>query len=750
MKKRLIFIWIAIVVLLSLSTLVTISVANNLKPEIMSASSYASTFKEWTVHFPEEMDPHSFTAANVSVVDENGKTIAAAMVWNETNTILTIKAPENGYNANEKYSINISENVQTKNGKHLSNPFSHSFVAVSDLQRIENHEQLLTLMKERTETTDKSFRLFDVQEESSDMSLTTSDSAVGEGSNGFSGTNNQVSGIDEGNTIKTDGEFIYFSRDNDIIIVSSQEPNSQVIGKIEEDNFHTMEIYLKDNLLISLGYSYETLREMEQSSDSDEAEGLDIEIYPPISQNLSARIYDLSDKTKPVKIREVSIEGDLTASRLFGNHLYLIANQYPHYRIMEDSEMDMRPFKKDTAKSESGESVSYEDMYFFPDSSDTNYLILASIDLTDMEKEADIKTYLGASNHVYMSPNHLYLAMNKYNEASSHSTNSTNGSAEIMIAEPMEVDTEIFQFHIDNGNIEYHKSVIVNGSLINQFAMDERNETFRVATTKGGMWNSDVPSTNNLYTYDLDLHPLGSVENLAEGEQIFSVRFMDNVAYMVTFEQIDPLFVIDLEDPEKPTVLGELKIPGFSNYLHPLDENHVIGFGQNTKLIQNGNRTEPQVRTDGLKISLFDVSDPANPVEKDNEIIGRAGSYSELNYNHKVLFKHPDSNLFGFPAVLYETKIVTQGDATYEDQSFVYEGAFLYDITTENGINLYDTISHQPTSQQDYPDFESEIKRIVSIGDSIYTFSNNQYSIYNLDSNSIVKTVDLPPQKHRY
>lgn len=354
-------------------------------------------------------------------------------------------------------------------------------------------------------------------------------------------------------------------------------------------------------------------------------------------------------------------------------------------------------------------------------------------------------SYLGASNEIYMSKDHLYIAVNKYKD----SEKETKDEAEISIAGPQSENTEIIQFNIDEGTFKYNASTVVNGTLINQFAMDESNDTFRVATTKGDMWQDKEPSTNNLYTFDINLNPLGSVEGLAEGEQIYSVRFMQDVAYMVTFKQMDPLFVIDLKDPKHPEVLGELKIPGFSNYLHPLDDNHVIGFGQHTKLIKNKGSKEPQVRQDGLKISLFDVSDPAHPKEKYSKVIGQGGSYTELNHNHKVLFKHPNKNLFGFPATLFESKVVHQGDATYEDQSFVYQGAFLYNITPEKGISLVDTITHQP-SKIDYPEWESDIKRVVSVDDIIYTFSNDLMKVYNINEKSVKQTVELPKQSGLY
>lgn len=735
MNKRITFISVISIILISVIAYTLLS--NKTTAEIPSASGYAPTFKDWTVHFSEEMDPTTFSNDTVSVMNGNNQQVSITLNWNIANTELTITPPANGYMIGESYDIRISNHVKTASGERLSKAFTHSFETVADLPKIEDSNQLVTLLKERTKQTGKT--LFANESVSMESSNVDAEKSSSEDTAGTSETNVQVAGIDEGDIIKTDGEFIYFARDSDIIITTTDKKKSKVISEIREKDFQPTELYIHNDYLISIGYSFHTIRE---ELDGESKENADIAIYPFHTNQTTAYIYDISNQHNPKKVREVTIEGSLTSSRMTDDHLYLIANEYPPMQLMESKQPEIRPFVKDTAKSEKGKAIDFDNMYFFPDSDDPNYLLLASINLNDLKKEAKVESYLGASDDMYMSKQHLYIAVNKYDEKEKQSSDK---SAEISIARPGSANTEIIQFNIDKGDFNYNASTIINGTLINQFAMDESNDTFRVATTKGNMWEEDEPSTNNLYTFDTNLNPLGSVEGLADGERIYSVRFMEDVAYMVTFKQMDPLFVIDLKDPKNPTVSGELKIPGFSNYLHPLDENHVIGFGQNTKVVKNKGSKEPQVRQDGLKISLFDVSDPANPKEKYSEIIGQGGSYTELNNNHKALFKHPDKNLFGFPATLFESKIVHQGDAIYEDQSFVYEGAFLYNITPEKGIKLVDTITHQP-NKIDYPEWESEVKRIVSVDDMIYTLSNDQMKVYHIKDRNILQTIELPKQ----
>lgn len=743
MKKRIGL--ISLVGILGIGLVVFFMFTNRITAEIPAASSYVPTFKDWTVHFSEPMNPDTFTAENVVVENTRGEPVSAVLEWNSTFTVLTLEAPEEGYTINEAYTITISNTVETASGKNLSRELSHNFTAVAKLQNIEDQDQLVTLLKERMETAGDEVAIRTEVAESSDAGA--EDTATSNeifSNNDSSTTNVQVAGIDEADIIKSDGDAIYFVRDGDIVITSAMKENSEVLSQIKLTDYYPSEIFLQDNLLITIGTKQEPIREIkEPKKNNGETTDLENRIYEPMySSQTTIYIYDVANPREPKQIREVSHEGYYSTARILDGYLYLIANEHPPFRILEQEDAEVRPYIKDTAVSDASKPVDFEDMYFFPESNEEQFLILTSIDLADMEKEATIETYLGASDQIYMSENNLYVAVNKYKELDGSESRSS-GEADIMIWQPQNVDTEITQFKIDNGSLTYNTSTVVNGTLINQFAMDERNDTFRVATTKDNWEDEEQASTNNLYTFDLNLKPLGSVEGLAEGERIFSVRFMKNVAYMVTFEQVDPLFVIDLSNPSKPTVLGELKIPGFSNYLHPLDEDHVIGFGQDTKLVEEEGIEEPIVRTEGLKISVFDVSDPTNPVEKYSEVIGQGGSYSEILYNHKALFKHPTNNLFGFPAVLSETKLVNKGDISYEEYNYNFEGALLYEISAEDGIELRDTVTHQGEIKE-YPEWTSEVKRMVSVDDTLYTFSLDQMKVYDLAGKKVVGEVELP------
>lgn len=717
--------------------------------EIPSSTSYVSTQKDFTVHFTKPMDPDTFTNETVIVKKKNGKRVATDLEWNDSYTVLIIRAPKSGYSIDEKYTITISENVKTASGKNLSKRFSYDFTAVAELTQIKDKKQLVSLLKDQIKKDQQiGVELFDSKKESAgsdtEMDTASSEESTND-SGGTSSTNVQVAGVDEADIIKTNGKSIFFVRDGDIIITSANKENSKVLGMIKTNGFSPKEIYLYNDLLIAIGEKAEPLRETPDPKDTQDSSTKGIGIPEPIYYSQTAiNIYDIKNPKEPTKLREVSVEGYYSNSRILDGYLYLMANEIPPYHILETREdIEIRPYIKDSTLSEESKPVDFENMYFFPESNDEQFLILTSIDLNNMEKEAHIETYLGASDQIYMSQKNLYIAVNKYKEVEKSTNNTTDKSAEIMIWRPQDVDTEITQFQIKNGKLKYNTSTVVKGTLINQFAMDERDNTFRVATTKGETINEQQKSTNNIYTFDMNLKPLGSVEGLAEGERIYSVRFMDHVAYMVTFKQVDPLFVIDLKDPKNPTVLGELKIPGFSNYLHPLDENHVIGFGQDTTLYKEKGMQEPLIRTEGIKISIFDVSDPTNPKEKYSKVVGKGGSYSELLHNHKVLFKHPTENLYGFPASLSETKLVTKDGYAFEEYFPTFEGALLFKITPEDGIELVDKITHQKNAEE-YPEWEAEIRRLVAVDNTLYTFSYNQMKAFDLKQKQVIQSVNLP------
>jgi len=306
--------------------------------------------------------------------------------------------------------------------------------------------------------------------------------------------------------------------------------------------------------------------------------------------------------------------------------------------------------------------------------------------------------------------------------------------------------TLVYNFALNQGSVDYNGKGKVPGSLLNQFSMDEHNGYFRMATTVGDIWRTDEQtSKNNIYILDDALNVVGQVEDIAPGETIYSVRFMGDRGYMVTFKTVDPLFVIDLKDPEKPSILGALKIPGYSDYLHPYDENHIIGFGKDAVEVDN------MAYYLGMKMAIFDVTDVNNPKEKFVEMIGDRGTESELLRNHKALLFSRDKNLLAFPVTVME---VTQSkDTSYKEVppygEFAFQGAYVYHIDTETGFKLKGKVTH--LSNDDYLkagrywyDSNKNIARILYIGDTLYTLSNKLWKAHGLDKIDHKNTLEIP------
>lgn len=332
--------------------------------------------------------------------------------------------------------------------------------------------------------------------------------------------------------------------------------------------------------------------------------------------------------------------------------------------------------------------------------------------------------------------------------------------------------TVIHKIAIKKGTLEYQGSGEVTGHVLNQFSMDEADGYLRIATTKNRTRNpwffedtvsrvgtapaedrkiasppirEERESYNNMYVLDKNLKVVGALEDLAKGERIYSVRFMQGRAYMVTFEQTDPLFVIDLSNPKNPKVLGKLKIPGFSNYLHPYDDDTLIGIGKDTSITEFGS-----VKTKGIKISLFDVSDVSSPKEKASYVIGEEGSNSIALNDHKAFLFAKDKNLLVLPVSINETYGI-YGRSSYPRPSF--SGAAVFNITKDS-INLQGKIDHSDNGKASgrdywhgYNYYDNTVKRSLYIDNVLYTFSNNYIKMNKLDNLDLIKNMPLKKEK---
>jgi inhibitor of cysteine peptidase len=544
----------------------------------------------------------------------------------------------------------------------------------------------------------------------------------------FSSTNVQVAGVDEADLIKTDGTFIYQINNNALIITKAVPADQmQVMSRLDfsNDSFYPVDFYITDTRLVLIGTghteSYINPRPIMPLKE--------INIMPPYYREETARaiVYDMSDKTNLVKTRELELKGNYLTSRRIGQTVYLISNDYLNYYPGQEQEVVPLPAYRDSAANNVLNDIACEKINYFPNCTYNSYIITAALPIDQPNQPAQVNSYLGSAENVYASLNNLYIAI----PASAPQVPVVRDSA-VPEQSPSTVSTRIYRFSLKDKQINYSGAGTVPGRVLNQFSMDEYDNHFRIATTSE--WydrKSGAGSSNNIYVLDNELKIKGKIEMIAPGEQIYSARFMGKRAYMVTFRTVDPLFVIDLSDPAKPGILGKLKIPGYSNYLHPYDENHIIGIGKDT-IEMKGYGDQPQAFYLGIKVALFDVTDYNNPVEMDKVIIGDRGTESEVLQNHRALLFSREKNLLAFPITLAQvdkSNIKKTPGSLPAYGSFAFQGAYIYNISLDGGLRYKGRISH--LSQEDYlkagdywsnPD--SSIQRILYLGNNLYTVSN--------------------------
>lgn len=551
---------------------------------------------------------------------------------------------------------------------------------------------------------------------------------TGGGTDEYSETNVQVEGVDEADIVKTDGEYIYLIKGSDVRVVKAYPASAmEEIGAVDfqDYSFYPSEMYVDGDRLIAIGSTY--TYEFDKSYDYGVSATV---VY----------IVDISDKSDMEVLRRVTFEGSYNTSRKINDTVYLVANQYNYYIPWEGDEwapVDLVPLVEDTATGDVEELVGCGEVRYMPGTIDvTDYTILAAIPTDDPDGDIEEEVVIGAYGTVYASTGNMYIAEPRYNWDWWYEE---SGNSE---------ETYIHKFELDDENIDYQGVGTVPGTVLNQFSMDEDGEYFRIATTKG--WWDD--SSNNVYVLDGELDLVGSLEGLAPGETIYSTRFMGDRLYMVTFEQIDPLFVIDLSIADAPKVLGELHIPGVSDYLHPLDENHIIGFGLDTAsadVIAETGWSWFQ----GMKISMFDVTDVNNPVELYKEVIGDRGTTSELLYNHKALMWDGEKGIMAFPVLLAEIPSAVKDDLDIDNWvygDYTFQGAYVYNVSVEDGFDLEGTISHYEDSELgdnfDYYYYygdNKDVERIIYIGDQYYTISNALVQANEMDGLDETAEIEL-------
>ena len=636
-------------------------------------------------------------------------------------------------------------------------------------------------------------RGLEIQAIAQTAAISTAEAAPSISAVDYSQTNIQVEGVDEADFVKNDGKYIYVISQNKLVIVEAfPAENAKILSETKIEgrardmfvNKDRLVIFAEDNEQVPVFAEYDFIPR------------------PRYTSKTHIFVYDISSKGEPKLVKDYNLNGNYFESRMIGDYVYFIVRENVYYY----NDLIVMPIIK-----ESSAVIAKPDIYYF-DNPEINYNFntVASFNIFSGEDEINAKTFLmGYSNNIYVSQNNIYITYQKnlpyiyyktHNEEqffnvvapllpddiqsriidikSNNKINSYEKWSKISaILEEMynkmdendkqklidkieeaiqeyEVKLEaerrktvIHKIKIDKGEIEYVTRGEVMGYLLNQFSMDEYNDYFRVATTTE-IWARKSVMYNNVYVLDSKLNIAGKIEAIAPDERIYSTRFIGDRLYMVTFKRIDPLFVIDLSDSKNPQILGELKIPGFSDYLHPYDENHIIGIGKET-----GSNEWNGVSIKGVKLALFEVSDVKNPKLLDKYEIGEAGTDSEALREHKAFLFDKKKNILVIPVTEVKGKQYYDNRLGYYRQKY-WQGAYVFGLTPEDGFKVKGKVTHNEGDEEQrysYYGSPNAVRRALYMDDVLYTVSGIKIKANDLiNISNEIKEIKLPYEGARY
>ena len=608
-------------------------------------------------------------------------------------------------------------------------------------------------------------------DESSDASMGNGALHGGAGSGtspDYSQTNVQVAGVDEADFVKNDGRYIYLVNNGQLVIVDAYPGRTATIVSRTDLEGTPTNLFLNGDrlLVISDDFSYGI---------TDSVRG----IKPVYSTGPETRvdIYSVADPGSPELVGEYSADGSYFDSRMIGDYVYVVSKSPV---ILTHEPVPMPVIKNRET------SIMTPDVYYF-DNPDQQFVFhtISSVNIKDPGRIEAKAFLLGYSGTLYVSPGNMYLSypkpvemrpepvwgfdgeliprtsapapgkvpdlsqpdvMDRFNRMTEDEKQAfiqnVQGTGSWQTYETDRTSTAIHKFSIDHGRIDYIAEGIVKGNLLNQFSMDEYNGNLRVATTSDVITPRNSYQYNNVIVLDPGMKEAGSLTHLAMNEKIYSARFIGDRLYLVTFKRMDPFFVIDMSDPGKIRVLGKLKIPGYSDYLHPYDDTHIIGVGKET-----GTNSWGGVSTQGVKVAIFDVSDLDHPKQVSTYEIGGPGSDSPALRDHRAFLFSKEKNLLVIPVSvvnLYKPS-VQQGPMVPPYRQNTWQGVYVFGFTPEYGIALKGTISHSDL-QNDTPYYQvpSDVTRSLYIGDELSTISDRFIKINSLnDLNSTLATIDL-------
>ncbi len=619
-------------------------------------------------------------------------------------------------------------------------------------------------------------------------------------------TNIQVQGVDEADIVKTDGEYIYAVSGKDLFLIRSYPAqDSEIISRIQFQN-HPQNIYINDNKLVVFGrdsqiyekknmpeitrrgnFTFFKVFDISNQEEPKEVRDLNFEGSYFDSRMIGDYVYFVTSNPRyhyledaPILPRilengEIITTEKCQGAKCLNPEVYYFDIPYDRYNFTNVAAINVQD-KEEKISSEMYLFSGNQEMYVSPNNIYITYTkrvnprqIIMEITLEvvqpmlSQEEQEKITKIRQVEDYILTEEEKwekIGAIVEKHISQMQGQEEQKNMEEEIKkqiqekwaeIRKKLE-QTVIHKIAVNKGSLEYQTQGQVTGHVLNQFSMSEQGDYFRIATTKNRDWgyfpadSEDMQSYSNIYVLDKNMEVVGSVENLAPGERIYSARFMQDRAYLVTFKQVDPLFVVDLADPESPEVLGKLKIPGFSNYLHPYDQNTLIGIGKDTEATKWG------VDEKGLKLALFDVSDVSDPKQIDTYVMGDRGSDSLALNNHKAFLFDRDKNLLALPVRLRTESETTVENSEQTRSSMPYpgyrneyfRGAAVFHVDKE-GFDLKGKIQHGDNNS-----YSNRVKRMLYIEDTLYSLSDNYLKMNNLEDLGEIKELRLELEPNDY
>jgi len=547
----------------------------------------------------------------------------------------------------------------------------------------------------------------------------------------YSTTNIQVENVDEADIVKTDGDYIYSISEDNVIITDAKDPKQpKVVATIqsEDDDIPEDIILYKDKLVVISTKGNQTQR-----------------YYYNNRMNTVVKIYNITSREKPVLTKSYEMYEPYYTSRCIDNVLYVISSG----NLRKEDDEIVVGYNEDNMEKE----MSIDKIKYLKDVKTTKQTLISTVDLNNETADIKLDSYLMNISNAYVSENAIYLLNQKYNNDSKIPIKLLFGFKGVFgLEDYYEMDsesgyyTEIYKFDIKE-NVEYKAKTKVKGKTINQYSLDEKDNHLRIA-----LYDNDG---SRVAIFDEDLKQIGISDNVAKVEKMYSSRFIGDKVYFVTYKTIDPLFVMDLSNETKPKVLGKLKIPGYSTYLHPYDENHIIGIGMETKEIINRNSNGKVISTTakvvGMKMALFDVSNVNSPVQISSVVIGDSRTTSAILTNPKALLFSKEKSLIAIPVNNYSQDFEVTSSNNYETMINNYtkygkpynaEGYFVYNINVQDGFKLKGVITHEKTNATYYYS-NSKLLRGLYIDNNLYTVSETMIKVNELDSLKAVGELKL-------